>query len=132
MPIPTVTPIYAALAAFLMVALMFRVIALRVRGGVGLGDGGDGRLLAAIRIHANFAEHVPLALLLVLLVELQGWGGGRVHALGAVLIVARLLHVWGLTRSAGASPGRFAGTVGTVGVILTAAVLVLLRAAGLA
>ena len=43
------------------------------------------------------------------------------HGCGIVLVVARVLHASGLSRSAGASWQRMLGTVGTVGVIVTLA-----------
>jgi uncharacterized membrane protein YecN with MAPEG domain len=43
------------------------------------------------------------------------------HGCGVVLVVSRVLHALGLGRSAGASWGRMAGTIGTVGVVVALA-----------
>ena len=59
------TPLYAALLGLIFVALSIRTIRLRRRYGVGVGDGNNTELQRAARVHANFAEYVPLALLLI-------------------------------------------------------------------
>ena len=85
----------------------------RKRKKIGLGDGGDIELQRAIRVHANFVEYVPLALLMLLLIEQQGVSNLVVHGFGLALIFSRLLHASGLSRSGGYSFGRFYGTLGT-------------------
>lgn len=56
MPMPLVAP-YAAVLGLLFAALSVRTLLLRRRLRVALGDGGDERLLRAMRVHANFAEY---------------------------------------------------------------------------
>jgi hypothetical protein len=112
MPV-TVTALYASLLAIVYVVLSLRVARRRLRFRVGLGTGQNAELEQAIRVHGNFAEYVPFALLLMALFESGGGPAWSVHAAGAALLVARLLHVLGLTRSPGRSPGRFAGVVAT-------------------
>ncbi|MBI1778375.1 MAG: MAPEG family protein [Proteobacteria bacterium] len=126
--IPTITPIYAALAGLLLILLTIRVGGLRGRFQIGIGDGGNEELARWIRVHGNFIESVPLALLLILLVELQGVPAWRLHALGAVLLLARLAHAQGLSSTSGRSLGRAAGAIGTLAVILVSASSLLYRA----
>ncbi len=64
-----VTGFYAALLAIFYVVLAFAVVRQRMKLRVGLGDGQQPSLIKAIRIHGNFAEYVPFALLLLLLLE---------------------------------------------------------------
>ena len=116
-----VTALYAGLLAVLLVALALRVVRLRWKFRVGLGDGGEKAMTRAIRIHGNATEHVPIALLLLLVAELNHAGPTLLHACGSVLVIARILHAMGLGRSAGASWQHSAGTVGTVGVIVVLA-----------
>jgi len=59
---PRVTALYAGLMVVLFLGLTLRVFAARFRSGVTLGTGDDRRLLRAARVHANFAENVPLFL----------------------------------------------------------------------
>ena len=68
--IVVLTPVYAAVLALLFLLLSAYAIVLRRRHAVALGDGDVGALQAAIRSHANFAEYVPLALLLMFFLEL--------------------------------------------------------------
>jgi len=118
-----ITALYAGLLALLMLFLALRIIRLRWKLRVGLGDGGDKVMSRAIRIHGNATEHVPIALLLLLAAELNHVKPALLHACGIVLVVARLLHAAGLARSAGASWQRMLGTIGTIVVIVTLAVV---------
>jgi uncharacterized membrane protein YecN with MAPEG domain len=104
-----------------MVLLALRVIRLRWKFRVGLGDGGEKAMTRAIRIHGNAAEHVPVALILLLVAELNHARPALLHACGVALVAARVLHAAGLSRSAGASWQRTLGTVGTIGVVVTLA-----------
>lgn len=109
-----ITLLYAALCTLLILVLAGRVIAARWQHKVGLGDGGNTELNRRVRAHANAVEYVPLALILLGGMELNGYPDWLVHAFGAALLVSRLLHAWGLAVSSGTSPGRFLGTVLTL------------------
>lgn len=113
-----ITGLYAALCAFLILALSLRIVALRRRLRVGIGDGGDAGLARAIRAQANAIEYIPLLLVMLLIAENNGAGMVFVHACGTVLLLARLLHAVGLSGSAGVSFGRFWGTLLTWLVLL--------------
>ncbi len=112
-----VTGFYAALLAFLILALGLRVVVLRWRTRTGIGDGGDRGLARAIRVHGNAIEYVPLALVLMLVAELGHASPALLHGCGIALCAARVLHAAGLSRRSGATPERFVGTVGTFAVI---------------
>lgn len=113
-----ITGLYAALCAFLILALSLRIVALRRRLRVGIGDGGDAGLARAIRAQANAIEYIPLLLVMLLIAENNGAGMVFVNACGLVLLLARLLHAIGLSGSAGVSFGRFWGTLLTWLVLL--------------
>jgi uncharacterized membrane protein YecN with MAPEG domain len=117
-----VTPLYAGLLALWFLVLSWRVVQRR-RGGIYLGDGGDQALLRVIRGHANFAEYVPLALLLMGMLELSRFSIYALHALGIVLLVARLLHGYALSFSDHFTFGRFWGAALTFAVLAIEAVL---------
>lgn len=123
-----ITAIYAALAALLVLVLAARVVIARNARKVGFGDGGDRDLARRIRAHANALENLPLALLLLLLLELNQTQPVLLHGLGIVLIVARIAHAIGLSRSSGHSVGRFGGTGLTWLVMLAMALLLLWQA----
>ena len=91
----TATPIYAALLALLFVRHSIGVIKLRRSEKFSLGDGGDRTLMRAQRVHANFAEYVPLALILIALAEAQDANIWLVHGMGIALLVGRIAHAHG-------------------------------------
>ncbi len=129
----TVTPLYAGLLAFLFLVLSARVIA--VRGRVSLGDGGDPVVLRRMRAHANFAEYVPLILLMMGFLELNHASPLMLHGIGAALVIARLLHGIALSFTQKWAFGRFFGTAMTLGLLGIAGAGCLvqgLRGAGLA
>lgn len=109
-----VTLLYAALCTLLILVLAGRVMAARMKYRVGLGDGGNTELNRRVRAHANAVEYVPLALLLLGGMELNGYPDWLIHVFGGTLLLSRVLHAWGLHVSAGTSPGRFAGMLLTL------------------
>ncbi len=122
---PLITPLYAALAAVILIVLSVRVIGVRRGRRVAIGDDGDDDMARRIRAQGNFAEYVPLALVLILLLELGGAPAWQLHLLGAALILGRILHAWSLTAHSG--KGRLAGMTLTF-FVLTAAALGNLKA----
>ena len=116
-----ITAVYASLLAILYIVLSYRVAQRRMRFQVGLGTGQNTDLERAVRIHGNFAEYVPFALLLLAFLETGGGPAWAVHVAGAGLLIARGLHALGLTQSSGRSPGRFSGVVMTWLIILALA-----------
>jgi len=122
------SPLYIGLSALLLIVLSVRVMMLRGKHVVGVGDGGHADLQLAMRVQANFVEYVPLALLLLLCVDLVGDSKWIVHVLGILLLVGRVLHAQGLSQNSGRSFGRAAGVVLTFLVLVVSAVLAILGA----
>lgn len=120
-----VTGLYAALSGMILIVLTLRTIRRRYATRVGIGDGGDDDLARRIRVHANFIEYVPLALILLHLLEISGHSPHLLHGLGGTLVIGRVAHAIGLSRDAGASVPRFIGTVSTIGMILIASAVLL-------
>jgi hypothetical protein len=100
MAIPTVTALYGSLNAILNIVLASRVSKLRRSERVSIGAGDSKPLNLAIRIHANNAEFVPLALLMLLLAELCGGSSVALHVAGGLLLLGRIAHVIGMPRPA--------------------------------
>jgi uncharacterized membrane protein YecN with MAPEG domain len=113
-----ITGVYAALAGLMSLALAALVVRARRRYKTSLGTGKEPAVEMAVRVHANFIEYVPLALLLMLLGEFNGVSSPALHGAGILLLVSRILHALGLGRSPGRSFGRFYGTAGTWVVML--------------
>ena len=107
-----ITMLYAGLLSLWFLVLSWRVVQKR-RHGINLGDGGDPDMLRRIRGHANFAEYVPLILLLLAFLESGGLAKWLVHVLGAALLVARLIHGIALSFTEKWFLGRFVGTLMT-------------------
>tara|TARA_R110002073_G_scaffold184125_1_gene342445 strand:- start:17 stop:415 length:399 start_codon:yes stop_codon:yes gene_type:complete len=120
-----ISMIYIALSGLLMVGLAVDVVRGRLKYQVGLGDGGHEALGRRIRVHGNAVEYLPIGLLLLLAVENSVSSGLLVHLLGGLLVFCRLLHGFGLRKSAGTSLPRFIGTAGTWSMMLVSVGLIL-------
>ena len=120
------TMITAGILSLLIVALGFRVSAIRRSAHISLGDGGNPVLAARIRAHGNCVETAPIALLLLFLAE-QAYGHPwYLIALAAILVVSRFLHPLGVSLPSPNAP-RIIGILGTWGVTATLALMVLAR-----
>lgn len=104
-----ISALYAGLLGLLAVALANNVLHARMRASRLPAWKPD----AQLRVQANFVENVPLALLLLFALELQGTPGRVLHVLGGALVVCRLLHAWGLGTNEGANYPRLIGAQGT-------------------
>ncbi|HEX4857802.1 MAG TPA: MAPEG family protein [Usitatibacteraceae bacterium] len=125
------TAVYASLCALLIVVLLLLVVRLRRQLKVGIGDGGHRDLARAIRVHANAVETVPLFLILLAIYEHNGGGAAWLNAFGSVFLIARIAHAAGMTRTAGASLGRVAGTAGSIACLVGLAAANLTRVIGI-
>jgi uncharacterized membrane protein YecN with MAPEG domain len=119
-----VTPLYASLLALWFVLLSMRVVNLR-RAGIIFGDNGDVKVTRVVRAQANFAEYVPLALLLMGFLEVGRFSIYILHALGLTLLIARLIHGLALSFGWQIRFGRVAGAALTFIVLLIEACLCL-------
>ena len=115
-----VTALYSGVLALLFVYLAIRVIQLRREGRVAVGDGGNALLLRRMRVHANFAEYVPLALILMALAESLHTWPWLLHLFGVTLVAGRLTHAYGVSQRREPFIFRTIGMVATFGVITTA------------
>jgi uncharacterized membrane protein YecN with MAPEG domain len=112
-----ITPLYAALLALLFLLLSYRTIRLRRRLRVAIGDGHKPELQRAMRVHANFAEYVPLALLLIYFSEIQTASSLWTHVFCVALLAGRSLHAYGVSRAQEDFRFRVAGMFLTLSVI---------------
>ena len=117
----TIVPVYAALLAFVYIYLSTRVIALRRERKISLGANGDPAMERAMRVHANFAEYTPFALLLLYMLETNGGNEIWLNILCAALLAGRVLHALGLAKANEDFRYRVAGMVTTLSVIGAAA-----------
>ena len=93
----SITPFYIALLGILFLPFTLRVGLYRVKNNISIGDGQDDELIKRNRGQGNFIETVPLAVMLILLMELLGASSTWLHALGVLLVGGRILHYLGIT-----------------------------------
>ncbi|OBP15612.1 glutathione S-transferase [Rheinheimera sp. SA_1] len=122
----TVLPYYAAALAVMYVVLAGLVVRQRVKCRVGLGDGQQPALVKAVRIHGNFAEYVPLLLILLLILEIQGAALWQLHLIGGLTLAGRLSHAVGLSKTSGTSAPRMIGMLSTFVALLSSAAFLVL------
>ncbi len=117
----TIVALYAGILGLLYLPLAANVIRIRRADSISLGDGGNALLERRIRAHGNFAEYVPIALILIALAEAGGSWPWLIHVLGIALVTGRALHAVALTSLAPRSMARVGGMVATLNVIGIAA-----------
>jgi uncharacterized membrane protein YecN with MAPEG domain len=115
-----VTTLIACILATFFMRLSFGVIRLRRHHKVGLGSGGVDDLERAIRAQANFAEYVPLALILMACLEINGAPLWLIAVLGIALVAGRVIHAKGINQP----PPHFRNRV--IGMKITITTLIML------
>ncbi|MDB6371134.1 MAPEG family protein [Photorhabdus laumondii] len=91
-----VSSLYVVLGALLLIKLSFDVVKLRTQYRVSYGDGGFYELQTAIRIHGNAVEYIPISMLLLVMMEMNGSNVWTIHVCGLILLTGRVLHYYGL------------------------------------
>lgn len=120
-----ITTLYAAILAFLYLGLAMLVIRGRWKFKIGLGDGGNAEMQRLIRMHGNFVEYVPFALILLFMLDYAGFSPMAIHVLGIMLVIGRVAHAIGLHQSGSFTPGRGIGMALTLLMMLVTASLLL-------
>lgn len=118
-----VVGISASLLGLVFMGLSYRVVNLRRTEKIGIGSGGNETMRLAVRAHANFTEYVPITLILLFLLMRSANDAKAAAVLAVLLVIARSLHAYGLSGSAGYSIGRFWGTLITWIVLLVTSLL---------
>ncbi len=93
MAIPEITMLYAGVLGLMSIYLGATCGMYRGKAGIDFGPGGDPELEMRMRRQANFLETVPLALILIALLEMQAISTYAIHGLGGAVVVGRLLHM---------------------------------------
>jgi hypothetical protein len=104
-----ITALYAGVLGLIAIGLANQVLYARLRAH----KLPDWKPETVLRVQANFVENVPLALVLLLVLELQQAAAPVLHCLGGALVICRLLHAWGMSRNPGANYPRLIGAQGT-------------------
>lgn len=124
----TITLLYGGLLGLLFLTLTVLVIARRFKYRVSIGEGNCPELQTAIRAHGNFAEYVPLCLVLLGGCELAGVAPLWLHISGVLLVIGRILHAIGIQIPKAPNPYRMFGILSTFAVLLMLSLLALSHA----
>ena len=93
-----ITLTIAGAAAIVNIWLAIRIVTLRVKAKVLIGDGGNPLLVARMRAQLNYAEYTPLVLILMGLIELARGTQTWLWAAGILYILGRILHPFGMDK----------------------------------
>ncbi|MEJ2141848.1 MAG: MAPEG family protein [Gammaproteobacteria bacterium] len=91
-----ISVIYISFFALLIVRLSWNVVRLRRQKRIALGDGGDKELQKAIGAMENASEYIPITMLLLAAVEINGAPLWLVHVLGVIFMIGRFMHAYGV------------------------------------
>ena len=105
----TVTPLYALPVAIIYMVLWMRVTSNRAALGQSIGDGGNADLLLRIRQHGNCAEWSSFLLILMIICEGMNAPSLYLHIGGALLLMGRIAHPFGLKKDNAAHVLRYVG-----------------------
>lgn len=122
-----ITPLFTAVFAFLYVLLSLNVIKQRFANQISLGSADNKEMERAIRIHANFIEYVPIALILFYFIEMLSMSSSLVFYLGSALLIARVMHFFGMQYPKDLILFRKLGMIITLLVLLVASIALALR-----
>ncbi|RLV59552.1 hypothetical protein D5018_11395 [Parashewanella curva] len=91
------TPLYAAILTLLLITLAFRVISLRRKHRVSIGNGGNSDLAAARAAMSNASEYIPIFLLLLFSFEYLSQNILLTHIIGSVFVIGRCMHAFAIS-----------------------------------
>ncbi|MFQ5623013.1 MAG: MAPEG family protein [Paracoccaceae bacterium] len=109
--------LYTGLNGLILLWLAANVIKRRGSQKVSIGDGGNKLLTRAMRGQANFVEYVPMALIVLLMMEMIGTPAWVLHIFGLALTASRLVHAWHFVQEDAPGWQRYWGTVVTFTVL---------------
>jgi len=108
-----ITALYLGLFLLLLLVLAIGVVRQRFSTNTAIGDGGHAGLIKAMRSHGNATEYVPIVLIALAVLELNGAGSLSLHVYGSAFLIARFSHAFGMQLADDANNFR------KVGIMLT-------------
>ena len=108
-----ITLLYASLLTIMAVLLALKTGMTRGKTNTMLGHGESSELLQSIRAHGNLIENAPFVIILMGLLEMQSIADWKLHILGSLFFLFRILHAYGISISRESTPYRLAGTIGS-------------------
>ena len=91
-----VTAFVGAVCALLLLFTAMLTVRQRLRLKAAFGDHGDAKLIAASRSHGNLAEHAPIVVILLGLLETARANHVALMVIGALFLIGRVAHIAGL------------------------------------
>ncbi|MDH3747302.1 MAG: MAPEG family protein [Gammaproteobacteria bacterium] len=115
MSIP-ITLMYASVFALFALVLSFRAGSFRGKTGISVlhGEPQNMELAERVRAHQNFLEYVPMVLIVMGAIELNGGSSMFLYIVGDVFLIARIAHAIGLKHDNMGHPGRLIGAFGSL------------------
>ena len=107
-----ITLTIAGAAAIVNIWLAMRIVTVRIKAKVLIGDGSNPLLVARMRAQLNYVEYTPFVLILMGLIELARGTSTWLWAAGIIYILGRIVHPFGLDKQA-PHPLRAAGILTT-------------------
>ncbi len=117
-----ITALYAGILAIYSIWLSSRAGLMRGKTGISILHGDNMELAEKMRRHGNFTEYVPIVLILIGVLELNGGPAIFLHSLGAALVIARVAHAKGLYHDNISHPLRAVGAAGTALITVVAGI----------
>ena len=119
-----ITAVYAGILAIFALVLSARAGSYRgkAKASILYGDPIDWELAERVRVHQNFLEYVPMIVILMGVIELNGGSSTFLHAVGVLLVVTRIAHAVGLKHDDMGTKGRFIGAAGTALIMFASAI----------
>ena len=108
-----ITLLYASLLTIMAVLLALKTGMTRGKTNTMLGHGESSELLQSIRAHGNLIENAPFVIILMGLLEMQSVADWKLHILGSLFFLFRIMHAYGISISRESTPYRLAGTIGS-------------------
>lgn len=112
-----ITLLAAALAGLITGWLGYRCGKIRISEKILHGDGGHGLLHRRMRAQSNFTEYTPIALVLILVLDLADQDGWLLGLTALAFMLGRVLHAIGMDAETAARP-RMVGMMLTFPLLL--------------
>ena len=99
-----ITLLAAALAALITFWLGMRCGRVRIKEKILHGDGGNTLMQRRMRAQSNFTEYTPIALVLILVLDLADQDGWLLALTALAFMLGRVLHAIGMDADTAAKP----------------------------
>jgi len=120
-----IATLFTAINILILFALTFLVIRQRRSRAIAMGHNDNETMQRAIRVHGNFTEYAPLAMIGLFAMAACGASPYWMYGLGTAFTLGRIMHAFGYSKTTGRSIGRFYGTVITLLSLLVMALYLL-------